>query len=187
MPSDIGVLVLHEAAGELTDTTLVVRRLRGGVSGGTLASLKGTVDDVKRDRSLARVLADPYTLSPDRDAELELAFPEHGTRTATFARRSPDPNSPHGVRRRFAPRRPNPPAGMRRQGSAPSPVLVLWKGSSLRQADQTVALDEEQASPSCGREFCISREAAVIPSSVRAAGQRHIRTRRRSRGSPVNT
>jgi short subunit dehydrogenase-like uncharacterized protein len=34
--------------------------------------MKGTVDDVKRDRSLARVLADPYALSPDRDAEPEL-------------------------------------------------------------------------------------------------------------------
>ena len=72
IPSDIGVLVLHEAAGELTDTTLVVRRVKGGVSGGTLASLKGTVDDVKRDRSLAKVLADPYALSPDRDAEPDL-------------------------------------------------------------------------------------------------------------------
>src|SRR5215216_623459 len=72
IPSDIGVLVLHEAAGELTDTTLVVRRVRGGVSGGTLASLKGTVDDIKKDRSLMRVLADPYALSPHRDTEPEL-------------------------------------------------------------------------------------------------------------------
>ncbi len=72
IPSDIGVLALHQAAGELTDTTLVVRRVRGGVSGGTLASLKGTVDDVKRDRSLVKILADPYALSPDRDAEPEL-------------------------------------------------------------------------------------------------------------------
>jgi short subunit dehydrogenase-like uncharacterized protein len=72
IPSDIGVLTLHEAVGELTDTTLVVRRLKGGVSGGTLASLKGTVDDVKNDRSLAKILGDPYALSPDRDAEPEL-------------------------------------------------------------------------------------------------------------------
>jgi short subunit dehydrogenase-like uncharacterized protein len=72
IPSDIGVLVLHEAAGELTDTTLVVRRVRGGVSGGTLASLKGTIDDVKKDRSLLKVLADPYALSPDRDTEPKL-------------------------------------------------------------------------------------------------------------------
>ncbi len=72
IPSDIGVLVLHEAAGELTDTTLVVRRIRGGVSGGTIASLKGMIDDVKRDRSLAKVMGDPYALSPDRAAEPEL-------------------------------------------------------------------------------------------------------------------
>jgi short subunit dehydrogenase-like uncharacterized protein len=72
IPSDIGVLVLHEAAGELADTTLVVRRLKGGVSGGTLASLKGTVDDVRKDRSLMKVLGDPYALTPDRAAEPEL-------------------------------------------------------------------------------------------------------------------
>jgi short subunit dehydrogenase-like uncharacterized protein len=72
IPSDIGILVLHEAAGELTDTTLVVRRLRGGVSGGTVASLKGTVDDVRKDRSLASVLTDPYALSPRRNAEPDL-------------------------------------------------------------------------------------------------------------------
>lgn len=72
IPSDIGVLVLHEAAGELTDTTLVVRRLKGGLSGGTLASLKGVVDDIRKDRSLLKVLQDPYALSPDRRAEPEL-------------------------------------------------------------------------------------------------------------------
>jgi short subunit dehydrogenase-like uncharacterized protein len=72
IPSDIGVLLLHEAAGELADTTFVLRRVKGGVSGGTLASLKGTVDDVKRDRSLVKVLGDPYALSPDRDAEPKL-------------------------------------------------------------------------------------------------------------------
>ena len=72
VPSDIGVLALCEAAGELTETTLVVRRLRGGVSGGTLASMKGTVDEVKNDRSLMRILADPYALSPHRDNEPKL-------------------------------------------------------------------------------------------------------------------
>src|SRR5215212_9489799 len=35
IPSDLGVLVLHEAAGELADTMLVVRRARGGISGCT--------------------------------------------------------------------------------------------------------------------------------------------------------
>ncbi|HXW59691.1 MAG TPA: saccharopine dehydrogenase NADP-binding domain-containing protein [Solirubrobacteraceae bacterium] len=74
IPSDLGVLLLHEAArvdgaGELEDTTLVVRALKGGPSGGTVASLKGTIDDARRDSALARVLADPYALSPDRAAE----------------------------------------------------------------------------------------------------------------------
>jgi short subunit dehydrogenase-like uncharacterized protein len=72
IPSDLGVLVLHEAAGELTDTTFVVRRIKGGFSGGTIATLKGTVDEVRRDRSLLKVLGDPYALSPDRAAEPDL-------------------------------------------------------------------------------------------------------------------
>ena len=77
IPSDLGVLALHEAAaadgaGELEDTTLVVRAMKGGASGGTIASLKGTVDDARSDRQLARVLLDPYALSPDREAEPSL-------------------------------------------------------------------------------------------------------------------
>ena len=43
IPSDLGVLLLHQAAraddaGDLQDTTLVVAALKGGISGGTLAS-----------------------------------------------------------------------------------------------------------------------------------------------------
>jgi short subunit dehydrogenase-like uncharacterized protein len=72
IPSDLGVLLLHEAAGELTDTTLVIKRMRGGLSGGTIDSMKGTVDEVKADRSLLKVMGDPYALSPDRDAEPDL-------------------------------------------------------------------------------------------------------------------
>jgi short subunit dehydrogenase-like uncharacterized protein len=79
IPSDLGVLALHEAAaadgegaGALEDTTLVVRAMKGGASGGTIASLKGTVDDARSDRQLARVLLDPYALSPDREAEPSL-------------------------------------------------------------------------------------------------------------------
>jgi short subunit dehydrogenase-like uncharacterized protein len=77
IPSDLGVLLLHEAvtadgSGQLEDTTLVVRAMKGGASGGTVASLKGAVDDARSDRELARVLDDPYALSPDRDAEPQL-------------------------------------------------------------------------------------------------------------------
>ena len=77
VPSDLGTLLLHQAAhgdgsGTLGATTLVVAALRGSLSGGTFASIKGTVDDVKRDRASRRVLGDPYALSPDRSAEPKL-------------------------------------------------------------------------------------------------------------------
>jgi short subunit dehydrogenase-like uncharacterized protein len=84
IPSDLGVLALHEAvtadgAGQLEDTTLVVRAMKGGPSGGTIASLTGTVDDARSDQRLARVLDDPYALSPDRGSEPRLG-PERDLR-----------------------------------------------------------------------------------------------------------
>lgn len=77
IPSDIGVLLLHEAAlagghGELQDTTLVVKAFRGGASGGTIDSLRGSIDEGRRDPASGRVLVDPYGLSPDRAAEPDL-------------------------------------------------------------------------------------------------------------------
>jgi short subunit dehydrogenase-like uncharacterized protein len=84
VPSDIGVLLLHEAAGELEDTTYVVKRVKGGVSGGSVDSLRGTVDDVRADRTLLKVLGDPYALSPDRAAEPELG-PEPDLRGVEYS------------------------------------------------------------------------------------------------------
>jgi short subunit dehydrogenase-like uncharacterized protein len=77
VPSDLGVLMLHHAAraddaGELRDTTLVVTALRGGISGGTLASLMGQQDEVRASAERRRVVQDPYALSPDRAAEPDL-------------------------------------------------------------------------------------------------------------------
>ena len=77
IPSDIGTLLLHEAAqagghGELGETSLVVKAMRGGASGGTIDSLRTAVDTVKKDPPSRRVLADPYALSPDRAAEPDL-------------------------------------------------------------------------------------------------------------------
>jgi short subunit dehydrogenase-like uncharacterized protein len=90
IPSDLGVLLLHQAvtadgAGQLEDTTLVVRAMKGGPSGGTIASLKGTLDEARSDRELARVLEDPYALSPDRDAEPRLG-PERDLRGVQYDR-----------------------------------------------------------------------------------------------------
>lgn len=77
VPSDLGTHVLHrqvrdDDAGELTDTTLVVTSLRGGISGGTIDSLRTQIDVTKRDPALRRLTASPYSLSPDRAAEPDL-------------------------------------------------------------------------------------------------------------------
>ena len=77
VPSDLGVLLLHQAAraddaGDLQDTTLVVTALRGGLSGGTLASMTGQQAEVRASAQRRRVVGDPYALSPDRAAEPDL-------------------------------------------------------------------------------------------------------------------
>lgn len=77
VPSDLGVLTTHEAAaadgsGELEDTTYVLTAMRGGVSGGTLASALGQLDDMRSSPGSRRVVTDPYALSPDRDSEPSL-------------------------------------------------------------------------------------------------------------------
>ncbi len=73
IPSDLGMWLLHErGAGDLLDTTLVVRGLGGGVSGGTIDSLRGQLDEARANRDSARIMRDPYSLSPDRAAEPDL-------------------------------------------------------------------------------------------------------------------
>jgi len=77
IPSDLGVLLLFEQArrdgeGQLENTTLVVTAMKGGYSGGTIDSLRATAELVAADRGLQQVLADPYSLSPDRTAEPDL-------------------------------------------------------------------------------------------------------------------
>jgi short subunit dehydrogenase-like uncharacterized protein len=73
IPSDLGVLMLAQraaadGAGGLCDVRLVAT-LRGGFSGGTIDSMRAQLEAVQGDRSLRRVLGDPFSLSPDRDAE----------------------------------------------------------------------------------------------------------------------
>ncbi|MCV7049990.1 saccharopine dehydrogenase NADP-binding domain-containing protein [Mycobacterium heidelbergense] len=77
VPSDLSVYALYRAAqrdgaGELGDTSFVVRSFSGGLSGGTVASMIEVLDAASSDPDTRRQLADPYTLSPDRGAEPEL-------------------------------------------------------------------------------------------------------------------
>lgn len=77
VPSELAVLLLADraaadGAGELTDVDLLVRDARGGLSGGTVDSLRNQLRETREDPELRRVAADPYALSPDRAAEPEL-------------------------------------------------------------------------------------------------------------------
>ncbi|WP_307857257.1 trans-acting enoyl reductase family protein [Mycobacterium sp. SM1] len=77
IPSDLSVYALYrtisdEGAGELVNTDFVLRRFSGGLSGGTIASMLDVLQTASSDPRARRLLADPYTLSPDRSAEPDL-------------------------------------------------------------------------------------------------------------------
>lgn len=77
VPSDLTVYALFRAAledgaGELGETNFVVRSMRGGASGGTIASVVEIMRTASSDPDVRRQLADPYSLSTDRGAEPEL-------------------------------------------------------------------------------------------------------------------
>jgi short subunit dehydrogenase-like uncharacterized protein len=89
VPSDLAVLLLHEraaadGAGELRDVRLVATA-RGGFSGGTVASILGQIDEVRRDGAARRLAADPFALSPDRAAEPDVPQPPDAARPARAA------------------------------------------------------------------------------------------------------
>jgi short subunit dehydrogenase-like uncharacterized protein len=69
IPSDLGTLMVQDYAMEhygapCDSIKLIVWRLRGGMSGGTLASMSGLMEEAARDREVRRLLADPYALNP---------------------------------------------------------------------------------------------------------------------------
>lgn len=90
IPSDLTVYALYRQAqrdgtGELGDTTFVLRDMAGGVSGGTVASMLEVMATASGDPEARREMADPYTLSTDRQAE-----PEFGHQSDTPWRRGRD-------------------------------------------------------------------------------------------------
>ena len=69
IPSDVGVYFLQQHARErfgepATRVKMRVRAIRGGMSGGTVASVMNVIQEARRDRQLRRELADPYSLCP---------------------------------------------------------------------------------------------------------------------------
>ena len=79
VPSDLAVHLLHaraaaDDAGDLVEVRLRARG-RGGISGGTVASVRGMLDDARRSPDARRLLQDPHALSPDRAAEPDVDQP----------------------------------------------------------------------------------------------------------------
>ncbi|MEZ5995289.1 MAG: saccharopine dehydrogenase NADP-binding domain-containing protein [Hyphomonadaceae bacterium] len=71
IPFDCGVWFLQQECKRrfnqpARDVRGRVRKMKGGFSGGTLASMLATMDAVRRDPNIAAVLADPYALCPER-------------------------------------------------------------------------------------------------------------------------
>ena len=70
IPMDIGAWFLQKEAraryGEYCDSImLLVKAMKGGASGGTMASMMNLMREARADREVARVLARPYSLNPD--------------------------------------------------------------------------------------------------------------------------
>jgi short subunit dehydrogenase-like uncharacterized protein len=79
VPSDLAVLLLRQAAeadeaGGLLEVQLVARA-KGGVSGGTLESMRGQLDAMRSSPALRSLAADPYALSPDHTREPTMQQP----------------------------------------------------------------------------------------------------------------
>jgi short subunit dehydrogenase-like uncharacterized protein len=69
IPSDIGVLCLQNHAldaygAPCDEITLLVKAMKGGASGGTVASMLTAMDQARQDRDIAKILSDPYALNP---------------------------------------------------------------------------------------------------------------------------
>lgn len=69
IPSDLGVWFLQKAAVErfgkpLERVRLRVKAAKGGLSGGTFASMLNIVEESRRDEQTAKVLKNPYALCP---------------------------------------------------------------------------------------------------------------------------
>ena len=69
VPSDLGVWFLQQRAHELHGTpcehvSMRVATLRGGASGGTIASMMNVMEEAAHDPALRKLLADPYALAP---------------------------------------------------------------------------------------------------------------------------
>jgi len=70
IPSDLGTFFLNQqaeaqAGSPCSTVKMRVKDLKGGASGGTIASIINLIEEAKADRSIARTLRNPYALNPE--------------------------------------------------------------------------------------------------------------------------
>jgi short subunit dehydrogenase-like uncharacterized protein len=74
IPMDMGVWFLQDTAMRChghycDDIALYVKATKGTASGGTIASMMNIIKEAKADRSIARIMANPYALNPEGERE----------------------------------------------------------------------------------------------------------------------
>jgi short subunit dehydrogenase-like uncharacterized protein len=82
IPSDFGVWFLQRETQRMygvgcQQIRMLVKAMKGRASGGTIASMTQAMDEARADRSVARILLDPYALNP----EGERCGPDHRDQT----------------------------------------------------------------------------------------------------------
>ncbi len=70
IPSDMGVYFLQNQAHKkfghaMNRVKLRVRSMRGGASGGTVASILNIIEEVRKDPEVAKIVRNPYALAPE--------------------------------------------------------------------------------------------------------------------------
>ena len=74
IPSDLGVWFTQQEAmsrfgSPCASIAMRVKTMKGGASGGTIASMFNVLDEMSRDKALRKVLANPYALAPQGQRE----------------------------------------------------------------------------------------------------------------------
>lgn len=69
IPSDLGVFFLNNEVKRLTGApcksiSMRVKAMKGGASGGTVASMVNIIEEATKDSSVAKMLSNPYALNP---------------------------------------------------------------------------------------------------------------------------
>ncbi|MFZ2630811.1 MAG: saccharopine dehydrogenase NADP-binding domain-containing protein [Desulfosalsimonadaceae bacterium] len=70
IPSDLGVLFLQTEAQKrfghpMNQVKLRVKSMRGGLSGGTVASILNVIEETRKDPEVAKIVKNPYALAPE--------------------------------------------------------------------------------------------------------------------------